>query len=284
MTSPALSSASVPSPDELLDELGISEPSEIDLETIAAYCGATIVHEPLDGCAAQIVGHGDRAIITVDARARRERRRFSAAHELGHWMHDRGRVAFACTTGNFTRDWHEGSRERRANRYGAELLLPTKIFGPRARGLPATLEATRELASTFETSLTATAIRLVELGAHLAMVVCCDGGKLAWFARSRDVPRALWPVEHPGQDTVAAQLLTDAAKVGPRHVSADEWISHEDAHRYTIHEDSVVVQPNLTLTLLWWDDEQQILDFEDAESDDREPLTGHLSFPARRRR
>lgn len=284
MTQSAPSSTSVPSPDVLLDELGISEPSEINLETIAAYCGATIVYEPLDGCAAQIVGHGERAIITVDAHARRARQRFSAGHELGHWMYDRGRIAFACTSGNFNRDWHEGSRERRANRYAAELLLPTRIFGPRARGLPVTFESTRALANAFETSLTATAIRLVELGSHLAMVVCCDGGVLKWFIRSNDIPRELWPLERPGQGSAAARLLAGATKVDPQHVDADEWISHRDAHRYTVHEDSVLVQPNLTLTLLWWEDEQQLLDLDDEGSDDLEPLSGQLSFTRERDR
>jgi len=84
------------------------------------------------GCAL-IANH---AIITVDAGTRRARQRFSAGHELGHWMYDRGRIAQACTEGNLMRDWHEGSRERRANRYAAELLLPARMFTPRARDLP----------------------------------------------------------------------------------------------------------------------------------------------------
>ena len=39
------------------------------------------------------MGSDDRAIITVIARSTPERRRFSAAHELGHWMRDRELVA-----------------------------------------------------------------------------------------------------------------------------------------------------------------------------------------------
>ena len=58
----------VKAPAALLDELGINAPSEIAIEAIAQYCGATIVYEPLDGCEARILGSGDRAIITVNAR------------------------------------------------------------------------------------------------------------------------------------------------------------------------------------------------------------------------
>ena len=45
----------------LLEELGISEPQEINIEAIAECCGATIIYEPLKGCEARILGHGDRA-------------------------------------------------------------------------------------------------------------------------------------------------------------------------------------------------------------------------------
>ena len=277
----------IPSPESLLNALGMTEPSEINLETLAGYCGATIVYEQLEGCAAQLVGHDGRAFITVDSMARRARQRFSAGHELGHWMYDRGRVALACTEGNLTRDWHEGSRERRANRYAAELLLPARMFEPRARDLPATFASTRELAGIFETGITATAIRLVELGPHVAMVVCCDRGERKWFVRSKGVPRGLWPVDRiaHSSNSVAARLLAGETRVVPRHVIADEWISHRNAHRYQVHEDSVLVLPNLTLTILWWDDEQQILDIdEDDELDDPEPLSGRLSFTRPRSR
>ncbi len=281
-TSPPPDAApAVPLPDTLLTALGITEPTEINLETLAAYCGATIVYEPLDGCAAQLVGHDGRAIITVDAGTRRARQRFSAGHELGHWMYDRGRIARTCTEGNLTRDWHEGSRERRANRYAAELLLPARMFTPRTRNLPSTFESVRELADTFETSLTATAVRLAELGPHLAMLVCCDEGERKWFVRSKGVPSALWPVDRLSRDSgsVAARLLAGTTRVGPRHVNADEWISHRRAHRYRVHEDSILVMSNVTLTLLWWDDEQQILDLdEDEDCGALEPLSGHLSF------
>lgn len=82
-------------PATVLSELGVSVPSDIVIEGIAEYCGATIVYEPLDGCEARILGAGDRAIITVNANSPRPRQRFSAGHELGHWMRDRRKLAFS---------------------------------------------------------------------------------------------------------------------------------------------------------------------------------------------
>ena len=85
------------SADQLIEELGIAEPNEIDIEAIAQYCGATIVYESLKGCEARILGTDTRAIITVNSDSPRARQRFSGGHELGHWMRDRGKAAFACT-------------------------------------------------------------------------------------------------------------------------------------------------------------------------------------------
>jgi hypothetical protein len=269
-------------PGVVLDELGITEPSEIVIEAIAEYCHATIVYEPLDGCAARILGGDDRAIITVDANSSRERQRFSAGHELGHWMRDRGKVAFSCTERELERHWVDDHPERRANRYAADLLLPRKLFAARARSMVPTFECARELASMFTTSLTATAIRLVELGPAPAMVLATEVTGRKWFAASDVVPRDLWPRAQPGTNTVAAKLLDGRLLKSPKpvDVDADDWIEHRDASRYTLKEDSIVVYGGLVLTLLWWNDESQIL----ALQGDDEPvaeLSGELTFNKR---
>lgn len=115
---------------KLLQELGITEPHDIDVEAIAQYCGATIVYEHLEGCAARILGNGDRAIITIDNGTSTGRQRFSAGHELGHWMRDRGKVGFSCTEEVMIREWSAISPERGANDYSADLLLPKSMFTP----------------------------------------------------------------------------------------------------------------------------------------------------------
>ena len=79
------------SPAQILADLGIQEPADIDIEAIAEDCGATIRYQPLSGCAARIMGYKDRAIITIDKDCYRPRQRFSGGHELGHWIRDRRR-------------------------------------------------------------------------------------------------------------------------------------------------------------------------------------------------
>jgi hypothetical protein len=274
-------------PAEILDELGITEPSEIVIEAIAEYCGATIVYEPLEGSEARILGAGDRAIVTVNSTSPRPRQRFSAAHELGHWMRDRGKVAFSCTDRNLVQEWDEDNPERRANRYAADLLLPRRFIERLAHGLPPTFASARSLGETFTTSLMATAIRLVEFGAHPAMIVCTQPAGREWFFRSPLVPAELWPRRKPGAGALATRLLGGNPSVPcePTTVDADEWIDHSEASKYTVVEDSRRMGEDLVLTLLWWKDEAQILALRDDDEEEEEPgLTGQLTFGSRRRR
>jgi hypothetical protein len=252
------------SPVRLLEELGVDEPEEIDLEAIAEHCGATVTYELLSGCAARLLGNGDRAIITVHAGGSPGRRRFSAGHELGHWMRDRHQVAYACVDRAFKEEWGPHNQEQRANRYAAELLLPDAMFKLRVRGKPITFTTVDDLAELFRASRTATAFRLVEIGPLPAMLVCSSSDRRRWFTRSEDVK--LWPRERFGAATVAFDLLENLAALapGPTEVCADGWIDHPEARRYEVVEDSRRIGSELVLSLIWWKDESELLDLEEA--------------------
>src|SRR5205809_6802631 len=122
-------------------------------------------------------------------------------------MCDRGKIAFACTGRSLAREWLDDNPERRANQYAAELLLPQKTFSPRAKNRAITFATARELADVFESSQTATAIRLVEFGSFPALVVCNDRGSRRWSRRGPDVPALLWPHDRVNPRTIARALL-----------------------------------------------------------------------------
>ena len=117
--------------ERLLQDLGITEPDEIDLHAIAFHTGARVRYRPLDGCEARIVGTRDQAIITVKADSSPRRKQFSIAHELGHWHHHRGEC-LACRAEK-SRPGGQLSPERVANGYAGDLLMPNYIFRPHAR-------------------------------------------------------------------------------------------------------------------------------------------------------
>jgi hypothetical protein len=261
MARPADSGGEFRSPSDLLHRLGIETPEEIDIEAIAQFCGATIVYETLFGCEARIVGHGDQAIITVNAGSPEYRRRFSAGHELGHWIRDRGKVAFACTNSMLKGEWSADNPEKRANDYAAALLLPERMFSADARGREITFATVEEVAGRYRTSRTATAIRLVELGSYPSMVICTRLGKRwKWLRRSSDWPGRLWPLDEPRDDTHAYDLLRGAEHASLRSdVAAAGWFDLDDAERASVHEDSVRLADGLVLSLLWWRDESQLI-------------------------
>ena len=236
----------------LLRELGISEPEEIDIEAIAQYCGATVIYGRLTGSEARIIGVDDRAIITVNRSSSRGRERFSAAHELGHWLRDAGEVALLCDPDSAFGD-STSNRETRANEYAADLLLPTAMFTQRAEARAMTLQTAAALAETFTASLTATAIRLVQLGSYPAMVVVSDAEEMRWFRRGSDVPDSLWP-RVPSERTFAHDIARGTTDRGRGDVYVDEWLSGT-TERHVVHEESRRLTEELVISMLWWMDE-----------------------------
>jgi Zn-dependent peptidase ImmA (M78 family) len=177
----------------MLIDLGISEPKEIDLDATAWTKGAIVNYRPIDNCEATIVGSKRRAVISVNSRSIPERRRFSLAHELGHWHYHRGRILFCGKNDvcNFAND--ALNPERQADSFASDLILPGFMIEPRLRKMKRpTLAAARELAEKFHASLTATLVKMTILN-HFPMIIrrplqrtCCS------TERPSNVSRARW--------------------------------------------------------------------------------------------
>ncbi len=248
---------------ELLDDLGITEPEEIDLEAIAQYVGATVTQQPLVGVEARILGVDDQAIITVNQNSLLTRQRFSIGHELGHWMNDRGQIDLACGTDKQERYYTGTDRESLANKFATELLLPSSMFIPRLAKRPPTLEVIKDLASLFRASFTATAQRTIDLGAYPAMIVCSSIKKRQWFKASTELERRLWPHKYTNKDTLAHELLSnDSLTQASEEIDADAWIDHENSADHVLVESSVKVTSELVVSVLWWKDQSQITDLD----------------------
>ena len=245
---------------ELLDELGITQPEEIDVEAIAAYCGAYVIYAPLGSADARIVGSGTKALITINSNAIRSRQRFSIGHELGHWMWDRGKMAFSCSAELQDGRWSGTDKEARANKFASELLMPSAMFKERASRRDATLETVSDLANQFQSSLTATTIRFVEYGSFPCMVVLHSTFGREWFFGSKEVDGKLWPHKLLDEYSFSHDLLKRKVKESRASglVDADTWINHPRASQYEIFESSVLISSDRVLTLLWWKNEKMI--------------------------
>lgn len=253
------------SPFEILSDLGIEQPVDIDIEAIAEECGATIRYSRLSGCAARLMGFKNRAIITIEENTSRPRQRFSAGHELGHWMRDRGQVAFRCQSENFVREWSTENPETRANRFASDLLLPARMFRARLQKMPVTFESVRQLGAIFTMSLTATSIRLVEYGELPAVLVCNGPQKREWFVSNGEVKGKIWLEDRPGKGSIAEALLRgERTDSSPRDVRSDAWFNDRNASNHWVHEDSLLTSDGSVLSLLWWKDESQLIEIDNA--------------------
>lgn len=237
--------------ERILQDLGVAEPQDIDLEAIAYHMNARVRFRPLDGCEARIVGLGDRAVITINERSGWPRQRFSIAHELGHWYHHKGQ-RLACRADDY-RPRDGISPERIADCFASDLILPRYLFKPLARQQKRlTFKIVTELADVFSASITATSIRLVETNVFPALVVCHGPQGRKWFSRAPMVPRKWYPQDRLDAEsfTFRALFSNQSGNPNPSKIGADAWFDRCHAERFDVMEQCLKTAPDETLTLI----------------------------------
>lgn len=222
-------------PEELLAQCLVDCPEDIDLEVIAFQAGLEVRYEPLEQCEASLVGYGRKGIITVAPGVSIERRRFSVAHEVGHWEQHRGQ-SFSCRIEERALDKAAKTKEREADDYACMLMMPTNLFKEAIASSKGgiSLALISELGATFKASFPATAIRYVELSGEPVILVFKGVGNTRWWSsRSKRVPEQLWVKRDLDSDTYAHDLL--AASVGTKRqgkMPAEAWIDGITEDRY----------------------------------------------------
>src|ERR1700688_1115425 len=227
--------------ERILLGLGIRAPKDIDLESIAWSCGALIEYEPLDGCEALIIGSSKKAVILVNNTSREERQRFSAAHEIGHWHHHRGKVLFC--SGKDIGNLVQGplNPERQADEFASDLILPNYMLMPLFTRMPrVVLSAVRGIAGEFRASVTATLIRMVRSNCFPIVVVSHGKTGKRWGWAATMVP-GWWCLRTDlDRESFAYGLLFAGAaeEKWPRKIGAEAWFDFKGCDRYEVEEQS----------------------------------------------
>ena len=91
---------------------------------------------PLDGKEGEIVSVGNRSIITINSNIQFEtKKRFAAAHELGHYeMHRDLKPIFSDTEEDLMNWYKAGPHEMEANEFAAEFLCLLNCFTKNVKG------------------------------------------------------------------------------------------------------------------------------------------------------
>lgn len=246
--------------ERLLRSLAVSSPQEIDVEAIAWVTGVEVRYADLDTCEARIIGFRNRAIITVQRGQSWQRQRFSIGHELGHWCHHRGRSSICRASEIGSHSSGVAPVERVADRYAADLLLPSYLFRPLvAKQQRSSFTAIDTLANEFETSRVATAIRFVDLGPWPCMLVCHGSDGRRWFRRGPDIPDHWFPRDELDAESCAMDVLHGShERTAAQLIGADAWFDRRNADRFEITEQSIRTFEGDVLTLLTFRDEEML--------------------------
>jgi Zn-dependent peptidase ImmA (M78 family) len=176
---------------ESLKQLAINKPEEIDIEVLAFLHGAPVLYEALQIAEGMLVRRGNRALIYVDQRSGNPGRiRFAIAHEIGHLVLHAGesQAWLWQDTAASLIDYHNSVQEIEANLFAANLLMPTRLFGPDVQQTAFCIAGIKYLAAKYQVSLTAAARRFVDESRDNLMLVFSENGRVNWWHRTINVP------------------------------------------------------------------------------------------------
>lgn len=239
--------------EDIIEDLGISSPGDLDVDAIAFDSNVEVVYESLTGCEATLVGYEERAIATINRSRWRERERFSIAHELGHWHRHRGR-SFQCRVDDPGASIAADKvLEREADTFASHLLMPGALFNPLVRqaGKP-NFKQLGDLARQFETSLMATSLRLASINTLPVVIACYDQTGYRWHVSAGDVPRRWFLKRKLDPDTFTYDLVNEGKECrAPGKQPADAWFDTDGAEQFEVSEQCVASFEGRALVLIY---------------------------------
>ena len=227
----------------LLQRYGVAEPRDIDLEALAYAVGARVKYRRMETCEARITGIGEKAVITIDDRYGAKRARFSLSHEMGHWHHHRNQRLYCAKQDIGAVNGRAKAKERDADRYAADLMMPQYLFEPMLRAFSCpSFSSIDELAAEFDASRKAAALRFVTLHNSPSMLICYGPERRKWYRPSPSWPEKWIPKIDHDPDTDVMDLLFGKQEES-KHRSlypASAFFGRYDAEQHGVYAHSVL--------------------------------------------
>ena len=267
----------------LLKELGFPT-IPIDPYGIAKKLGITVSEDNCDGYTGVLIVVDGNALIGIKKTIREyARKRFTIAHELGHFRipgHlEKGKIGLIkCTDKDINNFWGDNGKESEANSFAAELLMPEKQFLKRIKHKDLTFDLIEDLTTEFETSLTATAYRFIELADEYALIRS-ENGVIKSFFKGDGFPFYVRGYGQLDKESMAIEFFKGNEL--PRNfepVSADCWL---DDFKLEDDDNDLEVQ-ELSIPLPYYNEVLTFLCVENHEEYDEngylEELDGYPRF------
>jgi hypothetical protein len=262
----------------------------VSVDTYASQIGAVVKKEALgageDAWSFQQPNGKYRICVNCNHNSRRQR--FSVCHEVAH-------VILEIPSEHTTPGWSylgKSSGEIACDVFASELLLPYKLFKPRADSMEMGFSAISDLADEFDASLIATGSRFATFSRDLCAFVLSEGGKVRYSARSTSLRDARAWIK-PGSLLPSASYSTRVRRgeraSGPEEAEPTEWFDDWERDG-TLYEDvRHLGEWDQTLTLLWFDDENLPAPRAERKSWEEQTyglreLDGVLPWPSRSKR
>ena len=165
------------------------------------------------------------------------RKNFTLGHELGHFFLHKDRKELRCSLADLTdfgaNQSHPTNFEQEANHFAAALLMPSADFRRSSRDREPSIALLSQLAQRYQTSLTATAYRMVELVLKpLALVIVKEGRVHRWQRNEQMKQTGFWLNK--------GDLVPDIAlSVENMLVDTDVWLAEQRAPLWLLKQSSV---------------------------------------------
>ncbi len=213
------------------------------------------------------------AILYNPRRSTPGRANFTIAHELGHYvLHRTVAQKFECSA-SATLGVDLGiykQREREADEFASNLLMPADDFRGQVERGRITLELLSHCADRYRVSMTAAALRWIALTDQPAALVASVDGFILWHSRSRKAPYGLWDVIHPSAPVPPGTGAHDNYRLWSVEQQRtgvnfqDTWLRGTEGVEMGIVSDRY----DLTLTLLYFEHVEWKRDFGNEEPDE----------------
>lgn len=218
-----------------------------------------IVSEDLDGFEGMLATNKKRSkwmILYNSAVTSEGRKRFTVAHEFGHYLlHRHLQDEFACSTGDIETGQDAKDIEKEADDFASTFLMPLDDFRRQIDGEEVSFDLLGHCADHYGVSLTAAALRWLEIAPKRAVLVASVDDHMLWakaneaafksgayFATRKNV------IELPAAALAHSRNCTGRAQA--HRTRAQVWFPREPAEIPITEMTKVAGNYNYTLTLL----------------------------------